>query len=102
MRLKRSAMMFVCASAITLSIFSCKKETETQLTIEADESSQAQTENKECEAVVFADAAAKSRFEEMERNVQTRMAQRGNVAQRAAIVNIPVVFHVVYNLAEQN
>jgi len=102
MKLKKSALMLVCASALTLSIFSCKKETETQPLPAADESSSVQTEDKSCESVMFPDAAAKSRFDEMERTVQARIAQMSSTAQRPAIVTIPVVFHVVYNLAEQN
>src|SRR4051812_31561833 len=102
MKLKKSALMLVCASALTLSIFSCKKEAETQVLPAAGESSSVQTEDKSCEAVMFPDAAAKSRFDEMERTVQARIAQMSSTAQRPAIVTIPVVFHVVYNLAEQN
>jgi hypothetical protein len=101
MNLKIRTLMLMLCGTMALSFFSCKKESQTEL-MTANESSQNSKTGEKCEAVMFADDAAKRRFEEMESNIQARIAQSGNAAQRATVINIPVVFHVVYNLTEQN
>src|SRR4051812_41495120 len=56
-----------------------------------------------CGAANFNDGAASARMQEMEQKVQAYIANNPGSGNRAAaaIVTIPVVFHVLYNLPEQ-
>src|SRR5436309_1521460 len=102
MNLKKNVLTLMVCSAMALT-FSCKKESQTEATAPVQPQQIESRTDAVCGALMYTDAASKTRMEEMERNVQQRIAQMASTERRMdAIVNIPVVFHVVWNLAEQN
>jgi hypothetical protein len=103
MNLKKTVLILMACSVFAL-IFSCKKESQTESAVTEIQQQQIESRNDDvCGAIMYADAASKARMEEMEHGVQQRIAQMSSTARRTdALVNIPVVFHVVWNLAEQN
>src|SRR5689334_22045649 len=103
---KNKLALFLFA-ALLLSLGSCKKEKTEDLLpqhLQHDSHSSVINEHENCGAIIYTDEAMKARMEAMERNIQTLIAAKTNsVGSRSATtVTIPVVFHVVYNLPEQN
>jgi hypothetical protein len=101
MNLKRKVLALIVCSVLLLSFFSCKKESQPEVTPQAE--TQVAERDVVCEAVMFPDAGAQGRMQEMENMVQERIALMSSFQNRTdAILEIPVVFHVVYNTMEQN
>jgi hypothetical protein len=103
MNLKRNVFALMLCSTVAFTFFSCKKEMESEVTPASQEESQVAGRDEVCGAVMFTDAGARERMKEMESRVQERIAEMSSFQNRTeAFLNIPVVFHVVYNTSEQN
>ncbi|MBK5286629.1 MAG: fibronectin type III domain-containing protein [Bacteroidia bacterium] len=108
MKTKNGKVFLLILSASVMTITSCQKEKELLFEGPARNPAAMQqnqtTEGDVCGAIQYADAAAKSRMEAMEQTVQTFISQNPDImsGNSRTVINIPVVFHVVYNLAEQN
>jgi hypothetical protein len=101
MNLKSSVLtLFVCAGLV---FTACRKESQPEISPAAQETQTLESRDEVCGAMMFPDAAARSRMQEMESRVQAHIAAMHNTAMRSTgVINIPVVFHVVWNLSEQN
>src|SRR4051812_25566405 len=106
--MKRLKLLLPAFAALVLAVSSCKKDREeiplTTSPAAADataQNNQAGVEGKICGALQFNDAATKSRMAGMEQRVQAYISQHPDKGARTAstIVTVPVVFHVIYNLA---
>jgi hypothetical protein len=112
-----SLLMF---AAVLMIIASCKKNNDEASVNGNTDKAAAIIQNNQtsagnvCEAVTYSNAAMKARMDVMERTVQAYIAQKypsgmggkipqgGHTPSIMSVVTIPVVFHVVYNLAVQN
>jgi hypothetical protein len=104
MKLKSSVLALLVCAGLALSFSACQKESQPEISPAAQAQSQSiESRDETCGARMFPDAASRVRMQEMETIVQARIAERQNTARRStAVINIPVVFHVVWNVAEQN
>src|SRR4051812_35133622 len=101
--------MLLCLAVSALTISSCQKE-EQLIAENSPPSSIAVTQNQNdqegdvCGAVMYSDSATQNRMAQMESTVQAYIAANPDMASgnSRTVVTIPVVFHVVYNTAEQN
>jgi hypothetical protein len=94
-------LLYLAVSALTLN--SCQKEEEL-LTENAGLPAQQNADENVCGALLPSDPSTQSRMAAMENTVQEYIAGNPDIASGTSrtVVTIPVVFHVVYNTAEQN
>src|ERR1041385_8461024 len=108
-RISKTKLILVCLAVSAFSISSCQKEEElvtpqsSPAALAAPQQNE-DAENEACGAFLPTDAATLSRMEQMENTVQAFIAANPDVVsgKHRTIVTVPVVFHVVYNTAEQN
>src|SRR5258705_4455059 len=108
MRISKTKLMLLYVAVSALTVSSCRKEEEllpenNGLPAAAVQQN-ANTENETCGAFLPSDPASMSRMAQMESTVQGYIAANPDVVSgdNRTAVTIPVVFHVVYNTAEQN
>jgi hypothetical protein len=109
MRISKTKLMLLYVAVSALTVSSCQKEEElvTPQSSPAALAAPQQNEtadNEACGAFLPTDAATLGRMEQMENTVQAYIASNPEAVSgnNRTIVTVPVVFHVVYNTAEQN
>lgn len=99
--------LFFLPFILMVFLFSCKKESD----LLAPEKIQNETQAKSAacgtteymEQQFLSDPALKTRMSLIERDIQTRIANNNGLQKSVTqVITIPVVVHVVYNLADQN
>lgn len=101
MKIKINTWPILFFTVLIVMTISCRKENEMVLNGNEAENNLSQGK-RVCGAIEFNNALARSRMEEMEQVVQQHIAENAGANLRTSVVVIPVVFHVVYNLPEQN
>ena len=100
----KSMLLYLAIASLTFS--SCQKEEELLIENGAPPAAQPNQNADEevCGAIVNSDSSALHRMEQTESIVQAYIAANPGITSGSArtLVTIPVVFHVVYNTAEQN
>jgi hypothetical protein len=93
-------LIIAVLAGTTLLFSACKKE---DPTIDAAATAAVQaTTNPNCGAIAFTNEDMRSRMMVMEKKIQAFLYKHQGIVSSQSIVTIPVVFHVVYNTAEQN
>ena len=97
---------FYLPMILMLFLFSCKKENDLIIPNQEQSTEQAKTEScgttEYLKQQLVADPGLRIRMDAIEHNLQSRISMRNAEQRSSAVVTIPVVVHVVYNLAEQN
>src|SRR5262245_29048383 len=107
MRIKTTRLMLLSLAVSALTISSCQKEEEllsTNSSLPPVTEQQQNADDEACGALLPTDPASESRMAQMETHVQEYIAANPDVVSGddRTVVTIPVVFHVIYNTAEQN
>ncbi|OFY86347.1 MAG: hypothetical protein A3F72_11130 [Bacteroidetes bacterium RIFCSPLOWO2_12_FULL_35_15] len=99
--------LFFLPFILMVFLFSCKKESD--LITPATIQNETQAKSAACgtteymEQQLLSDPALKTRMGLIERDIQTRIANNNGLQKSITqVITIPVVVHVVYNLADQN
>lgn len=99
--------LFFLPFILMVFLFSCKKEGDLLTPVKIQ--NETQTKSAACgtteymEQQFLSDPALKTRMSLIERDIQTRIANNNGLQKSVAqVITIPVVVHVVYNLADQN
>lgn len=92
---------------LMISLFSCKKETDLISPVKIQNEIQAKSAacgtTEYMEQQLLSDPALKTRMSLIERDIQTRIVNNSGLQKSVTqAITIPVVVHVVYNLADQN
>src|SRR5687767_10114421 len=108
MKINKMRLMLLYVAVSALTFISCQKEEEL-LTENTGLSSAGVQQNQNadegvCGAIVYNDSATQNLMAQMESTVQAYIAGNPDIASSSSrtIVTVPVVFHVLYNTAEQN
>jgi hypothetical protein len=102
MRMKMYRLPLLILASLITTVISCRKENEMVVNRNGMPSYQTSEQNI-CGAIEYDNAATKIRMLEMEQAVQFHIAENADANHRmSSAVIIPVVFHVIYNLATQN